>query len=150
MALPDGIRVGLFFGTTSGVITTCGLLVGLAADLLHNGDYRKAFIHDATVWLQQNTPEGTRIASNEMYIAYFSRRNYDWSQYGDFGAHDYRVADLSKHPALWRGRDYLVMTVKPGELTEWQQFASRGGREEVAVFEGSRGTSVRVLRLPGG
>ena len=31
MALPDGIRVGLFFGTTSGGITTCGLLVGLAA-----------------------------------------------------------------------------------------------------------------------
>ena len=27
----DGIRVGLFFGTTSGVITTCGLLVGLAS-----------------------------------------------------------------------------------------------------------------------
>lgn len=27
----DGIRVGLFFGTTSGVITTCGLLTGLAA-----------------------------------------------------------------------------------------------------------------------
>ena len=31
MAVADGIRVGLFFGTTSGVITTCGLLVGLAA-----------------------------------------------------------------------------------------------------------------------
>jgi VIT1/CCC1 family predicted Fe2+/Mn2+ transporter len=31
MASADGIRVGLFFGTTSGVITTCGLLVGLAA-----------------------------------------------------------------------------------------------------------------------
>ena len=31
MAMTDGIRVGLFFGTTSGVITTCGLLVGLAA-----------------------------------------------------------------------------------------------------------------------
>ena len=31
MAVSDGIRVGLFFGTTSGVITTCGLLVGLAA-----------------------------------------------------------------------------------------------------------------------
>lgn len=31
MASTDGIRVGLFFGTTSGVITTCGLLVGLAA-----------------------------------------------------------------------------------------------------------------------
>jgi len=31
MAIADGIRVGLFFGTTSGVITTCGLLVGLAA-----------------------------------------------------------------------------------------------------------------------
>ena len=31
MAANDGIRVGLFFGTTSGVITTCGLLVGLAS-----------------------------------------------------------------------------------------------------------------------
>lgn len=31
MAMSDGIRVGLFFGTTSGVITTCGLLTGLAA-----------------------------------------------------------------------------------------------------------------------
>jgi VIT1/CCC1 family predicted Fe2+/Mn2+ transporter len=31
MTSNDGIRVGLFFGTTSGVITTCGLLVGLAS-----------------------------------------------------------------------------------------------------------------------
>jgi VIT1/CCC1 family predicted Fe2+/Mn2+ transporter len=31
MKLNDGVRTGLFFGTTSGVITPCGLLVGLAA-----------------------------------------------------------------------------------------------------------------------
>ena len=41
------------------------------------------------------------------------------------------------------------MTVKPGELESWQEFARREGQEEIAVFEGSRGTSVRVLRLPG-
>ena len=31
MSMNEGVRVGLFFGTTSGVITTCGLLVGLAS-----------------------------------------------------------------------------------------------------------------------
>ena len=122
------------------------LLVGLAGDSLHNGDYRKAFIRDATLWLQQNTPAEASIASNEMYIAYFSRRHYDWSHYR---AYDYRVADLGKRPELWRGRDYLVMTVKPREIQDWQQFADGGDREEIAVFAGSSGTTVRVLRLPG-
>jgi hypothetical protein len=121
------------------------LLVGLAGDSLHNGDYRKAFIRDATQWLKQNTPAEASIASNEMYVAYFSRRDYDWSHYE---AYDYRVSDLGKRPELWRGRDYLVMTVKPPEMEDWQQFAGSDGREEIAVFAGSSGTSVRVLRLP--
>jgi hypothetical protein len=42
------------------------------------------------------------------------------------------------------------MTVKPRELEDWLEFAGRAGREEIAVFEGSTGTSVRILRLPGG
>jgi hypothetical protein len=121
------------------------LLVGLAGDSLHNGDYRKAFIRDATQWLKQNTPAEASIASNEMYVAYFSRRDYDWSHYE---AYDYRVSDLGKRPELWHGRDYLVMTVKPPEMEDWQQFAGSDGREEIAVFAGSSGTSVRVLRLP--
>ncbi len=122
------------------------LMVGLAGDSLHNGDYRKAFIRDATTWLHQNTAPEASLASNEMYIAYFSRRSYDWSHYE---AYDYHVADLEQRPELWHGRDYLVMTVKPRELADWRQFADRGDREEIAVFEGSSGTSVRVLRLPG-
>ena len=123
------------------------LLAGLAGDSLHNGDYRKVFIRDASDWLQQHTPATASIASNEMYIAYFSRRDYDWSHYK---AYDYRVADLDSRPELWRGRDYLVMTVKPAELESWRAFAARGGGEEIAVFEGGGGASVRVLRLPGG
>ena len=96
--------------------------------------------------VDQNTAPEASLASNEMYIAYFSRRSYDWSHYE---AYDYHVADLEQRPELWHGRDYLVMTVKPRELADWQQFAGRGDREEIAVFEGSSGTSVRVLRLPG-
>lgn len=120
------------------------LLTGLAVDTLHNNDYRKAYIRDAKQWLEANTPSDASLASNEMYIAYFSGRAYDWTYYE---AHDYRVRDLLRRPELWQGRDYLVMVVKPGELNSWRQFVEQTGRDEVAAFEGDSGTSVRVLLL---
>jgi len=121
------------------------LFIGLTVDSLHNFDYRKAYIRDARSWVMENTASDASIASNEMYIAYFSDRNYDWQHYE---AHDYSVQDLSRRTELWQGRDYLVMTVKPNELSQWQQFAQTMGVEEIAVFEGASGSSVRILDLP--
>ena len=120
------------------------VLIGQSLDTLHNNKYRKSFIRDANAWVQDHTPADATIASNEMYIAYFSGRQYDWSHYS---AHDFRVAELLRRPELYQGADYLVMEIKAAELSAWQAFAVDQGREEVAVFDGQRDRSLRILRL---
>ncbi|WP_116368408.1 hypothetical protein [Parahaliea mediterranea] len=139
---------GLWQGAAgrSGKVIAVLLLVGTVGDVLHNGDYKKAYVADAARWLREQTPAGASLAANDMYIAWFSQRTYDWSQYS---AHDYGVRDLLRRPDLWQGRDYLAMEVRRAEAAQWQQFLEREQLQEIQVFEGGGRRSIHIVNLRG-
>jgi hypothetical protein len=111
------------------------LLVGMWGDSLHNSDYKKAYIRDAASWLRDHTPSDACLMSNELYIAYFSEREYDWSTWS---AHDFRVADFAARPELWRNCDYLAVEIKRREEQPWQDMLQQYKLRELKVFKGQR------------
>ncbi|GAB3283161.1 hypothetical protein [Parahaliea aestuarii] len=133
-------------GGRAGKVIAALLLIGTVGDVLHNGDYKKAFIADAARWLREQTPANASLAANDMYIAWSSQRSYDWSQYS---AHDYGVNDLFQRPDLWQGRDYLAMEVKRAELPQWQRFLEQEQLQEVQVFGSSGRRSIHIVNLRG-
>ncbi|MBA6413846.1 hypothetical protein H2508_12060 [Parahaliea sp. F7430] len=129
----------------AGRIIALLLMIGMTGDVLHNGDYKKAFIEDATRWIRQQTPESATLMSNNMYIAYFSERPYDWSTYS---AHDFRVQDMIDQPSLWQGHNFLAMRVTRRELALWQEFLQVYQLREAQVFEGDGRATIRIVKLP--
>jgi hypothetical protein len=126
-------------------LLVAGLLLGMSLDTLYNRDYQKAFIRDATSWLRENTPRHCTLVSNDRYIAWFSRRRFDWQSAGRNG---FDREKLLASPALWRSGDYLAMRVKPGDRDHWLAFLAQHGLREAVVFEGGRHGQVSVVELP--
>ncbi len=120
------------------------LLAGMSLDSLHNSDYQKAFIRDATHWLEDNTPADAGLVSNDKYIAYFSGRRVDWDA---AYRHRFDLQSMLADEALWSGSDYLAMLVRRREDPAWHSFLERQGLEEAVRFGGGRHGSVAIVRL---
>lgn len=120
------------------------LLAGMSADTLHNGDHEKAFIAEATRWVEDNTEHHASLVSNEKYIAYFSRREFDWAA---IQGQRFNLGRILDKPQLWRDRDYLVMYVKPKREQRWSQFLADNGLRELESFGGGHKGRVAVVAV---
>ena len=120
------------------------LLAGMSADTLHNGDREKIFIKEATQWVIDNTPEDASLISNEKYIAYFSRREFNWDA---SQVHRFSLGTILKTPRLWRDHDYLVIYIKPKREDIWQAFLQDQSLIEQHSFGGGRKGRVAVVQL---
>lgn len=129
----------------TGRVVAILFMVGMTGDVLHNGDYKKAYIKDATRWIRQQTPQGAKLMTNDMYVAYFSQRPYNWDTYS---AYDLRVNDMIEQPALWQGQDFLAMEVKRRERNSWQKFLIKNDLQEIQTFKGDGRSSIRIVKLP--
>ena len=123
------------------------LLVVMCGDTLHNHNYRKTYIRDATHWIRDNTPAQATLITNHRYIAYFSRRQVDWGK-GKPRNHKFDVARLAAEPALWQGHDLMAVTVGRRETRAWGAFLAQYALEELAVFESGNGDRVCVVQVP--
>lgn len=123
------------------------LLAGMTLDTLHTNDREKMFIVEATDWVMANTPADASIVSNEKYIAYFSRRSFDWAS---IQGNRFAMSRILETPRLWRDRDYLVMYIKPRKEEGWQDFLSNRGLSELRSFDGGRKGRVAVVEVPEG
>ncbi len=126
-------------------VAVIALLVGMSADMLHNHDYRKAYIHDAAEWLAENTPDNATLLTNDRYIAYFSNKQLEWKR-GKPVQYQFDVNTLAQQPDLWRSVDYLAVSVSRRQVGQWQIFMSQEGLTEVAVFDGGRLGLVAVVK----
>mgnify|MGYP001826526353 CR=1 FL=1 len=117
------------------------LLVVMAGDTLHTGDRDKRFIREATEWVRDNTPAQADIASNEKYIAYFSRRGFNWEAALGYG---FKLQAIMENPRHWQGVNYLVVYVRNRDEKAWGAFLQRNGLEELATFEGDKRRRGRV------
>ncbi|RLQ22133.1 hypothetical protein DWB85_09370 [Seongchinamella sediminis] len=121
------------------------LLAGMTADTLHNGDYEKAFIADATRWVTENTDRDASVVSNEKYIAYFSEREFDWAA---IQGRRFALGQILETPRLWRDRDYLVIYLKPRQEQRWALFLAEHSLQEMESFGGGRKGRVAVVAIP--
>lgn len=125
-------------GFTLGKFLAVAVIVGMTIDVVGHTGTRKVYIRDAAEWVEANTAVTATLSSNNKYIAYFSRRSFDWDLPG---ATTFSVADLEKKPQLWRESDYLAVHVDPEELEQWRKFVQQTSLKELTVFTGgSRGT----------
>ena len=122
-----------------------GLLVLMAGDSLHNRDYEKAFIRDASNWLLANTPAQASLASNNQHIAYFSRRKFNWNTatYNEF-----ELQKILSHKEYWQDDDYLAMRVTRADEQFWKLFLQENSLVEAIVFEGGARGRVSIVRVP--
>lgn len=121
------------------------LLVLMAGDSVHNRDHEKAFIRDARDWVLEHTPQEARVVSNNEYLAYFSRRPFDWkvATYNRF-----QLENLLGVDRYWRDSDYLVMRVTRHNEETWEAFLQREALQETMVFDGGRHGRVAIVKLP--
>jgi len=133
---------------SGGKIIVILLLLGMSLDSVHNRDYEKYFIVDASNWVVANTPGDASISTNSSYIAYFSKRQFNWAR-GTFGLR-YKVEDLKSIEKRWRDKDYLIVMMKVHEEESWQDFLSEAGLSELQTFDGGRHGKIAVVQLPGG
>lgn len=117
------------------------LLIVMAGDTLHTGDRQKLFIRDATDWVRENTPAQSSIASNEKYIAYFSRREFNWEL---ALSQSFSLRPILEKPRQWRRVDYLVVYVRNRDEELWRSFLERNRLTELQSFEGSNPRKGRV------
>ena len=69
-------------------------LAGYGLDTVVNGDYRKAYIHEAAMWLKNETPARTQVVSNHSHIAYFSeKQGFDFNK---------PIRPAKPEAAIWR------------------------------------------------
>jgi 4-amino-4-deoxy-L-arabinose transferase-like glycosyltransferase len=119
------------------------ILGGLAIDTLHNADYRKAFISDATDWMRRNAPVNAPLLTNEPHLAYFSGRpvNFDLHQpQVDF------FDTLRLRPGLPRAHHYLALNVRKRDARFAEQLLNDAAMRELAVFGGNRFGTLRILQ----
>ena len=126
-----------------GKILVSLLLVGMSLDSLHNQDYKKAFIGDATEWLLTHTPPKAALVTNSSYIAYFSQREFTWSK----KATEFTVEDLQENPQRWQQTDYLVLLVKKDQRARLQQFIDAYSLNEIKVFPGKRHGKISIIKI---
>jgi hypothetical protein len=120
------------------------LLAVMCLDTLHTGEYRKAYIRDATYWVTENTPEQTSITSNEKYIGYFSERDFDWAAATRQG---YKLEELLADENSWRNADYLVVVIKSRQESLWQVFLDTQELEEIRSFATDDRARVAVVKI---
>lgn len=96
-------------------------LVGYGLDTAINGDYRKAYIHEAAIWLKNETPEHPEILSNHSHIAYFSeKQDFDFSK---------PIRPAKKETAVWRpGVLYAYQADADAEEALRKRIQQAGGR----------------------
>ncbi len=107
-------------------LVVAGLVTGLLITISALPDY-KAYIAEAGVWLQDNTPPGSTLITNDSLINYYSHR--------PLGP---RLDSLVKVAEKMHGTPtpyYLALRLKDKQINEARRLVQR---EPVAVFHSSR------------
>ncbi|AQA17252.1 hypothetical protein BST95_02455 [Halioglobus japonicus] len=117
------------------------LLVGMSLDTVLTGDGDKRFIREATQWVEQNTDAQASIATNEKYIAYFSRRDFDWT--AALGQ-EFKLQNLIAKSRHWRNKDYLVIYVRRRDEAPWAEFLANNHLTESRSFASNNPKKGRV------
>ena len=113
------------------------LLLAMAGDSLHNNNYKKAFVREASDWILENTADDALLLSNNRRLIYFSERPYEWRR-GKPVNDRFPVSALLERPAMRCGYDYLAIEVRPRDEDYWAAFLRRVSQEEYRVFDGGR------------
>ena len=116
----------------------------MSIDAVHNNEYKKTFIADATNWLIANTPAQSTVMTNSTYIAYFGRPEAEWKK----GGYRFKVRDLSQQTGRWAQTDYLVVLMKTKEIAQWENFLDENALEEIQSFSNASRGKVGIVKIP--
>ena len=119
------------------------LLLGFSIDSLTNRDYEKAYIREATEWYVDNAPPNASMVSNNSYIAYFGSGEFTWGKKHEA----FRIEDLSKKADDWQEANYLIVSIKPHQFTQWRNFLAGNDLRELKVFPGDRHGQVSIIKV---
>ena len=126
-------------------IAVAGILIGMSLDSLYNGNHEKAFIRDGKDWLVANTPAEATLVSNDLYIAYFSGRDFNWDA---AKKRKYGMDAILSSEDHWSGRDYMAMRVRLRDKARWESFIKEHSLHESAVIDGGRHGQLTIVEIP--
>ncbi|MEM1111967.1 MAG: hypothetical protein AAGI11_08665 [Pseudomonadota bacterium] len=124
------------------------LIVGMVADTLHNGNYRKAYVREASEWLRDNTSDDIALLSNQRQLIYLSGKPYKWRR-GKPIDDRFAVSRLLEAPLMHCGYDYMAIDVRPRAEADWRRFTRRFRLEEHEVFDGGKLGRIVIVDLRG-
>lgn len=112
------------------------LMIG---DILHNNDYRKAYVEEATKWLRASTPHNATLLATDKHIAYFSERRVDWSIPQNLSINEMITQNL------WQRHQYIALSINRGSLGHLQALYSHPELRVLKSFTNDRLDTVIVL-----
>lgn len=117
------------------------LLLALSAlDSVHNSDYKKAYIVQASNWIQHNTDTGASLLSNDKHIAYFSRRQVNWQ------IKQNKSLDEILTSGLWKHHQYLAIKTRERHFTDIDALISYPQLQLIQFIRSEDRGSVAILR----
>lgn len=118
------------------------VVVLLFASQLIDFGHSKKYIHDAGIWLSENTPANAKIYSNDYQVMYYSNR---------FGNAIFTKAQEFSHPesiasGKWHQYDYLALRMNNKNLVVNGVNATEFG-SPMRVFANKRGDEVNIYKV---
>jgi hypothetical protein len=93
----------------------------------------------AVDWLQRNTPEGSRLHTNSLQIAFYSRRSVNWEAVQ-------RAMERGPVDGVVLPADYWAVRIAPGDSVLERTLAARPELRRLASFPSRQGEAVVLYR----
>lgn len=107
--------------------------------------HSKKYIHDAGIWLAENTPVDSKIFSNDILVMYYSHR------YGkDLFANEkiFRNINNIVNQGKWKQYQYLALRIDKKDLDISMPLIQEMHEKPIKVFANKRGDQVRIYKSP--
>ncbi len=115
------------------------LAVLMIGDVLHNNDYRKSYLADATHWLREHTSANATLLASDKHIAYFSERRVNWDIPQNLSINEV----LDQH--LWQQHQFLALSVNHEALDQLQKLYAYPELKVLESFTNDRLDTVILL-----
>lgn len=104
--------------------------------------HSKKYIHDAGIWLADNTPVDSKVFSNDILVMYYSHR------FGkDLFANEKNFKNINiVNNGKWKQYQYLALRIDKKDLSMSMPLIQEINEQPIKVFANKRGDQVRIYK----
>ncbi len=104
--------------------------------------HSKKYIHDAGVWLAENTPDDAKVFSNDILVMYYSHR-FD----KDLFENEKKFKNINVlNNGKWKQYQYLALRIEKKDLSMNMPLIQEINEQPIKVFTNKRGDQVRIYK----